>query len=149
MSDKGPIKIICRVINLIIYVLVTFFIVLAAYTEIYKDIDFITEFYSEPFKVLLVCVIPLIMMMIIAIVIKYKKENDSKVNAYRIFETLVRIVCTIPISISTAYYIIEYTQFEPLINTLMTIAIFYILNGLMKFTLQETLSVGFIIRDEL
>ena len=149
MRDKGPIKIICRVINLIIYVLVTFFIILAAYTEIYKDIDIITEFYSEPFKVLLVCVIPLIIMMIIALIIKYTKENDSKVNAYRIFETLVRIVCTIPISMSAAYYIIENTQFEPLINTLMAIAIFYILNGLMKFTLQETLSVGFIIRDEL
>ena len=149
MNDKGPIKIICRIINLIIYVLVTFTIILAAYTELYKDIDIITEFYNEPFKVLLICVIPLIIMMIIALIIKYKKENESKVNAYRIFETIVRIVCTIPISMTVSYYIIEYTQFEPLINTLMAIAIFYILNGIMKFTLQETLSVSFIIHDEL
>lgn len=149
MNDKGPVKIICRIINLIIYTLATFIIIFTTYTEVYNDIKFITDFYNESARAILICVIPLIIMMIITLIIKYTKENDSKVNAYRILDTIIRIICTIPISITAAYYIIEYTQFKPLINMLMAIAIFYILNGLMKFTLQETLSVGFIIRDEL
>lgn len=149
MSDKGPIKIICRIINLLIYITVTFFLILAIYTDIYKDIDLIKNFYENPRKPIIVCAIILIVMMIISLIIKYSTEDKSKVNIYRIFETIVRIFCTIPISITAIYYIIEYTNFEPLINTLIAIAIFYILNGIMKFTLQETLSVSFIIHDEL
>lgn len=149
MNDKSPVKIICRIINLLIYILVTFLLAFFTYTELYTEIDFINKIYETPFKALLICAIPLIIMMIVAIIIKYSSSGENNVNTYRIFETLVRIVCTIPISITIAYYVLKYTHFEILIDTLLAIAIFYIINGIIKFTLQETLNVSFIIHDEL
>lgn len=149
MNDKSPVKIICRIINLFIYILMTFSIGFLTYTELYKDIEFLNKIYETPFKALVICAVPLIVMMIVAIIIKYSTEEKSKVNIYRIFETLVRIICTIPISVTIAYYIIEYTHFEVLVNMLIAIVIFYVINGIMKFTLQETLNVSFMIHDEL
>ncbi len=149
MNDKSPVKIMCRIINLLIYTFMTFLLGFFAYTELYIEFDFLNKIYETPFKALLLCTIPLIIMMIAAIIIKYSSSGENNVNAYRIFETLVRIVCTIPISITIAYYVLKYTHFESLINMLLAIAIFYIINGIIKFTLQETLNVSFIIHDEL
>lgn len=149
MNDKTPIKIICRVINLILYVCIAFLIVLLAYTKLYEDIEPLNTFYSNYMNAIIVCAIPLIIMMIISLVIKFKMENESKINIYRIFETLTRIICTIPISFSIIYYIYQYTDFGEIADIAIGLAIFFIADKLMKFTLQETLSVTFIIHDEL
>ncbi|MCM1178703.1 MAG: hypothetical protein NC347_00475 [Clostridium sp.] len=149
MNDNSPIKIICRIINLLIYTAVLFFYILSIYTEMFLDFEFLKKLYEQAYKSILICAVPLIIMMIIAIIIKYATENKSKINIYRVFDTLVRIACTIPLSITATYYILKYTQFAPVINILIAIAIFYLINIIIRFTLQETLGVSFIIHDEL
>lgn len=149
MNDNSPIKIICRIINLLIYTAVLFFYILSIYTEMFLDFELLKNLYEQAYKSILICAVPLIIMMIIAIIIKYATENKSKINIYRVFDTLVRITCTIPLSITSTYYILKYTQFAPVINILIAIAIFYLINIIIRFTLQETLGVSFIIHDEL
>lgn len=149
MKDHTPVKIICRVINLLLYICAIFSIIVMAITEICYEVETIIVFFSKPFRIILICAIPIIIIMIITIIIKYIQKNKSKLNAYRILDTLARILSTIPITYSIFYYILNNTSFSELINTIIGLIIFIILNTLIKWTLQETLDVTFITSDSL
>ncbi len=149
MRDKGAIKVICRLINLMIYVLVVFGIALYQYLEVYFMPE-VKELFKDYLPIICVCAIPLIIMMIISLIIKYKLQNESKVTSYRILDTILRIVSTIPITFVAMYYINPYIMGSSIIVRMtVDFAIFMILNGIFKFTLKETLSVSFITSDNL
>lgn len=149
MKDNTPVKIICRIINLIIYTCTITGLAIIIITDSYNSIEIIDNYFSDYVKAILICTIPIIIIMIISLVIKYTMENKSKVNIYRILDTITRITATIPISITISYYIIKYIKLDSIVNAIITILVFIIIDKLIKFTLQETLSVTFITNDNL
>jgi len=148
MKDHSPIKIVCRIINLLIYVCTIFCVAVVIITELFNEKQ-AEDYFNNYIMVICICAIPAIIIMIISLIIKYTMENKSKVNIYGILDTFTRIIVTIPTSITAIYYIIKYTEYEPLIHIIIFAAIFLIIDKLMKFTLQETLEVAFITSDNL
>ncbi|MDE6759493.1 MAG: hypothetical protein K2J90_02300 [Lachnospiraceae bacterium] len=149
MRDRGKIKIICRVLTLFVYILTIFLIFMEASVLPELDITILPDLKESYLFIITICTIPLIIMMIIALIIKYKFEEESKVNPYRIVDVLTRLVSTMPITLIASYYLFDYFNLDIIPNIAMGIIIFIILDYTFKFTLQETMSVSFITSDSL
>lgn len=147
MRDKTPTKVICRIITLITYCLtVGIIIFMNLDIELPKDITKILDNYR---LMLISCAIPLLIMFLIALVLKYKIKEENRVSTYRIIEVITRIICTVPISLTAIYYINKILEINIIANSIIGIIIFYLINLLMRFSLQETLSTSFITSDNL
>ena len=150
MNDKSLTKVICRIITLLQYILVTFGIILE--TEIFTtdtEIELINLIFSDIKIPIFICAIPLIIMMIISLIFKYTYKDKSKVNPYRIVDVITRIVFTMPTTLIITYIVFKFCAFEIYVNIGLGIVSFIILNLIMRFTLQETMDVSFIINDSL
>ena len=149
MRDHSPVKIICRIINLITYACAIPGLAIIAMADLYEEIEQIDNYFSDSTKAIIICAIPIIIIMIISLIFKYTMENKSKVNVYRILDTITRIIATLPITITISYYILNYININSYINTIISIIVFILIDKIIKFTLQETLSVSFIMNDSL
>ena len=149
MRDRGMIKIICRILTLLVYILTIFLIFMEASVLQELDIMLLPDLKESYLMIITICSVPLIIMMVAALVIKYKFEEESKVNPYRIVDVLTRFVSTMPITLIVSYYLFDYFNFDLIPNIAMGIILFIILDYTFKFTLQETMSVSFITSDSL
>lgn len=150
MNDKSVTKIICRIITLLEYILIMFILMLISDTSmLVTDNSLFEKIFSSISIQVLICTIPLIIMMIISLVIKYMLKNDSKINPYRIVDVITRFVFTIPTTFIISYNIFLKLDFGVIINIIVGLGIFIILNLIVRFTLQETMEVTFIIHDNL
>ncbi len=149
MRDYGPVKITCRILTLINYII---FLLITIFMEDIIDIignDKVSKFTSNNSIIIITCAIPLIIMMIAAIVIKYIFKDKSKVTPYRIIDVLTRYVSTLPISLIAGYYICKNLPIETIIKIISTVAVYVIINALLKYAFQETMDVSFINNDNL
>ncbi len=146
MNDHGVVKVICRIITLLDYVISIFLCFMVS--ELYADecLYFIKE---NGRKIMIVMAAILIFMMIVSIIIKYTFQDKSKVTPYRIVDVITRTIFSVPASLILNYVIAQYWYIGLIPNTAIGIFIFVILNLLLRFTLQETMSVTFITSDNL
>ena len=148
MRDLSASKILLRIFNLIIYIAVMCGIIFAELTDFFHSAD-CENLFSNYMKVIIVCAMPLIALMLVSLVLRYALRDKSKVLIYRILDTIVRIICAIPLTFVAVYYISTKLQLDVLINIAVGIAVFFVISGILRFTLQETLDVSFIGDDEL
>lgn len=150
MNDKSLTKVICRIITLLQYIFVGVVLIFEAelIPEMY-NIKIINQIFSDIRYPIFICAIPLIIMMIISLIIKYTFKDKSKINPYRITDVITRLIFTIPSALIICYYIFNNTEFLIYIDVLIGIVIFTVLNLIIRFTLQETMDVSFIVHDNL
>lgn len=149
MNDKSPIKIICRIINLLIYTITIFMIYLTSTLLFYPGGEQATNFFENNTKIIIICAIPLLITMIIALILKYTLDEGNRINPYRILDTFTRITTTVPIALISSYYIFTLLYINNIVNTIIGTIIFIIIDRIIILALQETLSVSFIIHDNL
>ena len=134
MRDFGAVKVICRVITLIEFIAFMF----AAYMM------------PEQTRYILVGLgIALVVMMIVSLIVKYTMKDASKVTPYRIVDVITRLVFTMPAGLVIMYYLEDAKGYEDLICAIVGTCIFIVMNAVLKFTLQETMSVSFMRSDSL
>ena len=146
MRDFGAVKVICRVITLIEFIAFMF----AAYMMpecmgqgIFADVKEQTRY------ILVGLGIALVVMMIVSLIVKYTMKDASKVTPYRIVDVITRLVFTMPAGLVIMYYLEDAKGYEDLICAIVGTCIFIVMNAILKFTLQETMSVSFMRSDSL
>lgn len=149
MNDKKLSKFICRIINLIIYIATLFIIIIMGYFRIYEGFMLDSYLQENWLRILIIIATVLIGFMIIALICKYTVSDDKRLFVYRVMDTIVRLFCTVPITIIGYYYLLIRLQFMDLINTLIGIVIFVIINLTIRLALQESMNTTYILHDEL
>ena len=153
MNDKSLIKVVCRVITLLQYIFTVCLLfaesnIILSTTEFSflskKDIIFTNNLIP-----VLICTIPLIVDMIFSLIIKYTMKNKSKLSIYRITDMITRFIFTIPTTAILTYYVQTKMDLEIIIGFIIGLAIFILLNAIIRFTIQETMEVTFVIHDNL
>lgn len=153
MNDKSLIKVVCRVITLLQYIFTVCLLfaesnIILSTTEFSflskKDIIF-----TNNLILVLICTIPLIVVMIFSLIIKYTMKNKSKLSVYRITDMITRFIFTIPTTAILTYYVQTKMDLEIIIGFVIGLAIFILLNAIIRFTIQETMEVTFVIHDNL
>ncbi|MCR5702775.1 MAG: hypothetical protein K6G76_11620 [Lachnospiraceae bacterium] len=149
MNDKKLSKFVCRIINLIIYIITLFVIIMMGYFRIQEELEINNYLQDSWLRILIILAAILIGFMIIALICKYNVSDDKRLFVYRIMDTIVRLLCTVPITIIGYYYLLIHLQFEDLINTLIGIVGFVIINLIIRLALQESMNTTYILHDEL
>lgn len=149
MKDKTLSKVICRLITLITYICILFYIFIFHELDLAEQ-PILIQFFEQYMIVIIALAAPLIFFMLISIIVKYKMQNDSKIKAYRILDVIIRICCTVPMTIAAVWYTKPFIEANNIfVKVIAGIGMFIIINGILKFTLKETLSVSFITSDNL
>lgn len=149
MRDRSLNKILFRIINLFVYIIYITLLTVCALTGIYHDNKIIMKFFSNYMIVIIVCAVLTILAMIIVLVLKYTYQEEKRLYTYRLADTIVRVLCTVPISLCICYYIFELTQFGELFNLIVGILLFVILNWLIRLGMQEAFETAYVINDNL
>ena len=146
MNDHSITKVVCRVFTLICYIAIAG----GAYLEPDLIDDSIMDMVSENIRmVVIVLAAILVLLMIISLVIKYKMEDQSKVNVYRVVDVMARILFTLPTALILDLYVGRWLAADAIVSFAAGVVIFFVINAILKFTLQETMSVTFMKSDAL
>ena len=146
MRDFGAVKVICRVITLIEFIAFMF----AAYMmPEFMDQGIFADVKEQTRYILVGLGIALVVMMIVSLIVKYTMKDASKVAPYRIVDVITRLVFTMPAGLVIMYYLEDAKGYEDLICAIVGTCIFIVMNAVLKFTLQETMSVSFMRSDSL
>lgn len=76
-------------------------------------------------------------------------KNKSKLSVYRITDMITRFIFTIPTTAILTYYVQTKMDLEIIIGFVIGLIIFILLNTIIRFTIQETMEVTFVIHDNL
>ena len=146
MRDFRAVKVICRVITLIEFIAFMF----AAYMmPEFTDQGIFADVKEQTRYILVGLGIALVVMMIVSLIVKYTMKDASKVTPYRIVDVITRLVFTMPAGLVIMYYLEDAKGYEDLICAIVGTCIFIVMNAVLKFTLQETMSVSFMRSDSL
>lgn len=146
MNDHSITKVVCRVFTLICYIVVAG----RAYLEPELVDDSIMDMVSENIRMIVIVLAAiLVLLMIVSLVIKYKMEDQSKVNVYRVVDVMARILFTLPTALILDLYVGRWLAADAIVSFAAGVVIFFVINAILKFTLQETMSVTFMKSDEL
>lgn len=149
MRDRSLNKILFRIINLFVYIIYLSLITICALTGIYHDSIAVMKFFSNYMIVIIVCAVLTIISMIIVLVLKYTYQEEKRLYTYRLADTIVRVLCTVPISLCLCYYIFEITDFGGIFNLIVGILLFVILNWLIRLGMQEAFETAYVVSDNL
>ena len=146
MNDHSITKVVCRVFTLICYIAIAG----GAYIEPELVDDSIMNMVSENIRtIVIVLAAILVLLMIVSLVIKYKMEDQSKVNVYRVVDVMARILFTLPTALILNLYVGRWLAADAIVSFAAGVVIFFVINAILKFTLQETMSVTFMKSDAL
>ena len=146
MNDHSITKVVCRVFTLICYIAVAG----GAYLEPELVDDSIMDVVSENIRMIVIVLAAIIvLLMIVSLIVKYKMEDQSKVNVYRIVDVMVRLLFTSPVALLLNLYVGQWLSADAIVSFAAGVVIFFVINAILKFTLQETMSVTFMKSDAL
>lgn len=146
MNDNSITKVVCRVFTLICYIAIAG----GAYLEPELVDDSIMDMVSENIRMIVIVLAAiLVLLMIVSLVIKYKMEDQSKVNVYRVVDVMARILFTLPTALILDLYVGQWLAADAIVSFAAGVVIFFVINAILKFTLQETMSVTFMKSDAL
>lgn len=146
MNDHSITKVVCRVFTLICYIAVAG----GAYLEPELVDDSIMDMVSENIRMIVIVLAAiLVLLMIVSLVIKYKMEDQSKVNVYRVVDVMARILFTLPTALILDLYVGRWLAADAIVSFAAGVVIFFVINAILKFALQETMSVTFMKSDAL
>lgn len=146
MNDYKASKIICRILTLITYILTGSIVAIEPFLLDEGVLDVVLENLT---MMLVIFTTILIIIMITSIIIKYKFKEKSKVTPYRILDVLTRIFFTMPTTLLVNMYIIQGFRIDDYKSFCFGFLIFFVLNEILKLTLQDTMDVTFIKTESL
>lgn len=146
MNDHSITKVVCRVFTLICYIAIAG----GAYLEPELIDDSIMDMVSENIRMIVIVLAAiLVLLMIVSLIVKYKMEDQSKVNVYRVVDAMVRVLFTLPVALLLNLYVGQWLSADVIVSFATGVVIFFVINAILKFTLQETMSVTFMKSDSL
>ncbi len=146
MNDHSITKVVCRVFTLICYIAIAG----GAYLEPELVDDSIMDMVSENIRMIVIVLAAiLVLLMIVSLIVKYKMEDQSKVNVYRVVDAMVRVLFTLPVALLLNLYVGQWLSADVIVSFATGVVIFFVINAILKFTLQETMSVTFMKSDSL
>lgn len=146
MNDHSITKVVCRVFTLICYIAIAG----GAYLEPELIDDSIMDMVSENIRMIVIVLAAiLVLLMIVSLIVKYKMEDQSKVNVYRVVDAMVRVLFTLPVALILNLYVGQWLSADVIVSFTTGVVIFFVINAILKFTLQETMSVTFMKSDSL
>lgn len=146
MNDHSITKVVCRVFTLICYIAIAG----GAYLEPELIDDSIMDMVSENIRMIVIVLAAiLVLLMVVSLIVKYKMEDQSKVNVYRVVDAMVRVLFTLPVALLLNLYVGQWLSADVIVSFATGVVIFFVINAILKFTLQETMSVTFMKSDSL
>ncbi len=146
MNDKSVTKVVCRIFTLISYIAIA----CGAYIEPELADSTITDKIEDHVRLIIIVLAGiLILFMIVSLIVKYKMADQSKVNVYRVVDVLARIFFTLPATLLLNLYVGNWLAASDIVSFASGVVMLFVINAILKFTLQETMSVTFMMSDAL